>query len=140
VMGWPPEVGKVLSSSERRAHAALDAALRVEHPQGFLLAHVPLPRLVRVTGRRSYKEWLGRTGLLSADFVLCDAHSKPVAVVLLEQAQASERAHRRHERLRRVVEAAGIRVLDWAEDWQPDMKTLRAALFSAAAPAQTPAH
>jgi len=140
VSNWPPAPGKVLSGAERLVHTALEGALRAVHPQGYLFAHVPLPRLVRVPSRRSYKDWLARTGHLSADFVLCDANSRTLAVVMIAAFHESPRGQRRRQRLLRVLQAAGVRVVEWKPGWQPEPKALRDALFSAAAPAQTPAH
>jgi hypothetical protein len=142
ISNWPPAPGKVLSGGERLVHAALEGALRAFHPQGYLFAHVPLPRLVRVPSRRSYKDWLARTGHLSADFVLCDAGSRTLAVVMMAAYQESPRGQRRRERLLRVLQAAEVRVIEWPMGWQPTRKELGEALFgaSAAAPAQTPAH
>lgn len=148
IASWPPAPGKVLSGAERLIHAALESALRATHPQGFLFAHVPLPRLVRVPSRRSYKDWLSRTGHLSADFVLCDAESRTLAVVMMANFQESPRGQRRRERLLRVLQAAGIQVIEWQIGWQPSRKALCDTLFgpgaavvaSAAKPAQTPAH
>ncbi len=130
VSNWPPEAGKVLSGPERLAYAALSSALHTAHPQGFLLAHVPLPRLVRVPSRRSYKDWLARTGHLSADFVLCDPTSLPLVVVQMAAVRDSSRGRRRNDRLQRVLEAAGIRLVSWAVGWSPDPPTLRSTLFA----------
>lgn len=140
VLHWPPSAARPLGTVERVVHAALSGALQVEHPQGYLLAHLPLPRLVRVPVRRSYKEWLTRTAHLTVDFVLCDALGQPWVAVLLEHPDASARALRRRERLERVLLAAGIPVLLWRNGWQTDPKGLRTALLSAAAPARTRAH
>ncbi|MFN7693505.1 MAG: DUF2726 domain-containing protein [Burkholderiales bacterium] len=144
VSNWPPEAGKVLSGPERLAYAALSSALHTAYPQGFLLAHVPLPRLVRVPSRRSYKDWLARTGHLSADFVLCDSTSRPLVVVQMAAVKESSRGQRRTERLQRVLEAAGIRLVFWQVGWSPNPATLRNALFaskvSATGPEQTPEH
>lgn len=148
ISSWPPAPGKVLSGAERLVHASLEGALRATHPQGFLFAHVPLPRLVRVPSRRSYKDWLSRTGHLSADFVLCDADSRTLAVVMMANFHESPRGQRRRERLLRVLQAAGVQVVEWPIGWQPSRKALCDALFgpaaavaaSAAKPARTPAH
>ncbi len=139
-MAWPPAAGKLLNRDERLAYPALESALRIAHPQGFLLAHVALPRLVRVPSRRSHKDWLARTAHVSADFVLCDAHSRALAVVMMLEEGESESRRRRRERVGRIVEAAGMRLLEWPTGWKPDPKTLRELLFSSAEPAQTPAH
>ena len=131
VAQWPPRPAKVLGAAERVVHLALSSALQIEHPQGFLFAHMPLPRLVQVPSRRSYKEWLSRTGHLTADFVLCDLSSRVLAVVLMSHPDESARAVRRRRRLERVLQAADVRVLTWRNGWQTDPKALRAALFPA---------
>ncbi len=140
VMHWPPSAVRPLGTVERVVHTALAAALQIEHPQGYLLAHLPLPRLVRVPVRRSYKEWLSRTGHLTVDFVLCDALGQPWLAVLLEHPDESPRAQRQRDRIQRVLLAAEIPVLSWRNGWQTDPKALRAALLSAARPARTRAH
>lgn len=140
VMAWPPRPAQLLSSGERLAHPALEGALRVAHPQGYLFAHVSLARLVRVPARRSHKDWLARTAHVNADFVLCDAASRPLAVVMLIGEAESPGRLRRRERVARICEAADIRLLEWPPGWRPEPRALREALFSSAAPAQTPAH
>jgi hypothetical protein len=129
VMHWPPTPAKVLASEERLAYKALAKALALEHPKGFLLAHVPVPKVVRVPARYSYREWLSRTGLLTVDFALCDAHGYVRAAVLLPLAEESGRLSRRRERLLRVLQAADVRILVWHRRWQTDEVGLSAALF-----------
>lgn len=129
VMHWPPTPARVLRSEERLAHKALARALSLEHPKGFLLAHVPVPKLVRVPARNSYREWLSRTGLLTVDFALCDGHGYLRAAVLLPVADEQPRTTRRRERLIRVLQAADVRILIWHRRWQTDEVGLSAALF-----------
>jgi Protein of unknown function (DUF2726) len=139
VANWPPERTRVLTGSERLVFAALDGARQAVHPQGFVLAHVPLLRMVHVPRRHSYKDWLARTSHLVADFVVCDASTAPLTVVLMEsQREGGSHASRRQERLMRVLKAAGIRVLIWRKGWQPSPKGLRNSLFSAEELAQIP--
>jgi hypothetical protein len=140
VMAWPPRPARLLSGDERLVHPALEGALHVQHPQGFVFAHVPLSRLVRVPARRSHKDWLARTAHVSADFVLCDASSRPLVVVMLTRETDSDGRQRRRERVLRICEAAGIRLLEWPAGWKPEPRTLRELLFSSAGPAQTPGH
>lgn len=131
VLRWPPTPARVLVSTERHAHKCLTQALALEHPKGFLLAHVPLHRLVRVPKQHSYREWLSRTGLLTVDFALCDEHGFVRAVVLMPLADDQTRQARKRERLLRVLEATDLIVAHWQRDWQgEDAERLRRELFT----------
>ena len=110
LVGWPPESARVLTIVERQAYDLLRRAL----PGFLVLAQVPLARFIRVPTRHSYVQWLQRVGSLSADLLLCDAGSRVLAVVDIRPVQESERAKRRHERMARVLRAAGIARADVA--------------------------
>jgi hypothetical protein len=130
VMHWPPTAARVLASSERHAHKSISHALALEHPKGFLLAHVPLHKLVRVPKQYSYREWLSRTGLLTVDFALCDEHGYVRSVVLLPIAEDQVRHSRKRERLLRVLGATELAVTHWERDWQNETAgRLRDRLF-----------
>ena len=130
VMRWPPTVARVLASAERHAHRSLSQALALEHPKGFLLAHVPLHKLVRVPLNPSYREWLSRTGLLTVDFALCDEHGIVRSVVLMPLADDQLRRARKRERLLRVLGATELAVTLWQREWQNEAgEPLRAMLF-----------
>jgi hypothetical protein len=138
VNDWPPEPARVLTSTE---HVALNL-LASAAPGLLVLAQVPLARFLRVPTRNSYADWMGRAGNLSADLLLCDANSRVLAVVDVRAAQESERAQRRHERLRRVLRAGNITVLTWRQDALPSLADVRAQLrnvLEANAPARRPA-
>ncbi len=130
VMHWPPTPTRVLASTERHAHKCLAQALALEHPKGFLLAHVPLHKLVRVPRQYSYREWLSRTGLLTADFALCDEHGYVRSVVVMPVADEQPRQARKRERLLRVLAATELTVTQWDRDWRgEDGERLRGTLF-----------
>ena len=130
VMRWPPTAARVLASAERHAHKSITQALALEHPKGFLLAHLPLHKLVRVPLNQSYREWLSRTGLLTVDFALCDEHGVVRAVVLLPVASDQLRHTRKRERLLRVLEATELAISHWDREWQSeDAERLRGRLF-----------
>lgn len=131
VMHWPPKPARVLGSAERNAHRCLAKVLALEHPKGFLLAHVPLYKLVRVPQQHSYREWLARTGLLTVDFALCDDQGRTRAVIMLPIPGDDERAARRHDRLMRVLSATGLPIAKWDPAWQSDEDSdrLRELLF-----------
>lgn len=138
VAGWPPEPVRVLSITERQAHELLKRAM----PGFLVLAQVPLARFIRVPARRSYGEWLQRVGSLSADLLLCDSGSKVLAVIDVRAAQETERSRKRHERMGRVLKAAGIQVCVWREGELPTASQVRsamAALVGAPAPDTRPA-
>ena len=130
VMRWPPTPARVLASAERHAHKSIAQALALAHPKGFLLAHVPLHRLVRVPLNHSYREWLSRTGLLTVDFALCDEHGVVRSVVLMPLPDEQVRHTRKRERLLRVLTATELPVTQWDREWQSeDGARLRAMLF-----------
>ena len=106
-------------------------------PEHWVWPQVPLSRLVRVPTRRSYAEWVARTGYLCVDFAVCDLASRPVAVVLMPAEGLSARGMRRRLRLVRVLQAAGVGVLGWDAERYTCTAALRAAINSAK-PAQTP--
>jgi len=124
VAGWPPEAARVLTIDERHAFDVLRRAF----PTHLVLAQVPLSRFVRVPLRRSYSEWLQRVGSLSADLLLCDSGSRVVAVVDIRNPVESERARRRHERMARVLQRAGVQVITWRSGELPDAQAARAAI------------
>jgi Protein of unknown function (DUF2726) len=121
IAGWPPEAARVLTINERQAYDLLKRAM----PGFLVLAQVPLSRFIRVPARHSYVDWLQRVGSLSADLLLCDAGSKVLAVIDIRAPQESARARRRHERMARVLRAAGVHVFDWREGELPSPVEVR---------------
>ena len=136
VADWPPEAARVLSITERQAHELLKRAM----PGFLVLAQVPLSRFVRVPMRHSYGDWLQRVGSLSADLLLCDSGSRVLAVIDIRSPQETERSRRRHERMARVLRAAGIQVHTWREGDLPALAEVRMAMshLVGAAAAATP--
>jgi len=124
VQAWPPESARVMSIHERQAYDLLRRAL----PGFLVLAQVPLSRFLRVPTRHSYTDWMQRVGALGADLLLCDGGSRVLAVIDIRAAQETERSRRRHERLARVLKAAGIRVYIWREGELPSLSEVRSAL------------
>lgn len=124
VVGWPPEVSRVLTIDERQGYDLLRRAL----PNHLVLAQVPLSRFIRVPLRRSYTEWMQRVGTLNADLLLCDAGSRVIAVIDIRATQESERTRRRHERMGRVLRQAGVHVLTWREGALPSPSEVRTML------------
>jgi hypothetical protein len=127
VAAWPPTATRVLGKNEVAAYKALVRAL----PGHMVLAKVPLARFVKVPSRHSYSQWLRRLGYQCADLVVCDMASEVVAVVHLSRpdAEMSERAMKRHQRMARVMKAAGIPLHDWPEDALPTAETIRARVL-----------
>lgn len=124
VAGWPPEAARVMTTREREAYELIRRAL----PGFTVLAQVPLSRFVRVPPRHHYGEWMQRAGHLSADLLVCDGASRVLAVVDIRSTAETERARRRHERLARVLRAAGIRVHVWQDATLPSVGEVRSAL------------
>jgi hypothetical protein len=136
VAGWPPESARVLTVDERQAFDLLKRAA----PAVLVLAQVPLSRFIRVPMRHSYSDWLQRVGSLSADLVICDSGSRVLAVIDIRAVEESARSRRRHERMARVLEAAGLRVYTWREGELPTVQQVRSLLSPLLAPSdQAPA-
>jgi hypothetical protein len=131
VAGWPPEVVRVLTITERQAYDLLRRAM----PGFLVLAQVPLSRFIRVPPRRSYGDWLQRVGSLSADLLLCDSGSRVLAVIDIRPAQESARSKQRHARMARVLRGAGVHVHVWHEGELPSPSDARNALASVLGPA-----
>jgi hypothetical protein len=121
VADWPPEAARVMTIDERHAYELLRRAM----PGFMVLAQVPLSRFLRVPLRRSYTEWMQRVGSLSADLVLCDAGSRVLAVIDIRPQDETSRSQRRHERMARVLRAAGVHVSVWREGALPTAMALR---------------
>lgn len=126
VAAWPPEAARILNVNERQAYDLLRRAL----PGFMVLAQVPLSRFVRVPTRNSYSDWLQRVGQLSADLVVCDVGSRVLAVIDIRSADETARSRRRHERMARVLRAAGIRVHTWRADDLPSASEVRTSIGS----------
>ena len=124
VAAWPPEAARVLTITERQAYDLLKRSM----PGYLVLGQVPISRFIRVPARHSYSDWLQRVGALSADLLLCDAGSRVLAVVDIRPVTESERSRRRHERMARVMRAAGIHVHVWREGALPSAAEVRTAM------------
>ena len=124
VQAWPPEAARVMTVQERQSYELLRRAL----PGYMVLAQVPLSRFLRVPTRHSYAEWLQRVGSHSADLLVCDTGSRVLAVIDVRAEDESARSRNRHERLGRVLRAAGIRVHVWREGHLPTPAEVRTAL------------
>ncbi len=121
VIGWQPERVRILTRNERRVLLALTEAL----PEYTVLVKLPVARFVRVPKRNSFNEWLDRVGYLTADFVVCEKASDVITVVQLLSEKPSERSERRHYRLKRVLNAAGVRLVMWTANEPPYARMIR---------------
>ena len=124
VADWPPQSVRVLTIAERQSYDLLRKAL----PGFMVLAQVPLSRFVRVPSRHSYSEWLQRVGSLSADLLLCDSGSRVLAAIDVRSSSETDRGRRRHDRMARVLKAAGIKVYTWREDELPTLAQVRSLM------------
>lgn len=122
VQSWTPQAVRVLTLPERQAYDLMRKAM----PHRLVLAQVPLARFISVPTRHSYSDWLTRVGRLTVDLVVCDKSSRVVAVVDVRTASQSERSIRRHERMVQVLQAAGIRVMQWNAEALPNASEVRA--------------
>lgn len=127
LMSWHPQATRVMTTSERKAYAALRAGL----PEHIILAQVPLARFLKVPTRHSYSEWLRRVGVLCGDLVVCDSVSQVIAVVDIRAPESHEngRGKQRHERMDRVLKAAEIPLHIWREDAIPNAVGARNAIL-----------
>ena len=127
LMSWHPQATRIMTTPERKAYAALRGGL----PEHIILAQVPLARFLKVPTRHSYAEWLRRVGVMCADLVVCDSVSQVIAVVDIRapEAQEKERTSQRHNRMDRVLEAAGIPLHVWREDALPNAIGARNAIL-----------
>jgi hypothetical protein len=135
LMSWHPQATRIMTTSERKAYAALRGGL----PEHIILAQVPLARFLKVPTRHSYSEWLRRVGVMCADLVVCDSVSQVIAVVDIRapESQENERARQRHARMDRVLKAAEIPLHVWREDALPNAVGARNAILGM--PVDTPA-
>jgi len=131
VADFPPQAVRVLSIAERQAYDLLKRAM----PGFLVLAQVPLSRFIRVSTRRPYGEWLQRVGALNADLLLCDSGSRVLAVIDVRSPGETERSRRRHDRMARVLRAAGIQVHTWHEGDLPAAAEVRMAMAHLVGPA-----
>jgi len=113
-----------MTTSESQAFELLKRAM----PGFLVLAQVPLSRFLRVPTRNSYVDWLQRVGHLNADLLLCDSRSRVLAVVDVRVPNDSERSRRRHDRMAKVLRAAGIGVYIWREGDLPSLAEVRTLL------------
>lgn len=135
VAAWPPAATRLMTHAERKAYGVLRSAL----PDHIILAQVPLARFMKVPTRYSYAEWMRRAGQLCVDLIVCDMNSQVVAVIDVRQPDIdeSERAHKRHARMDRVLKAAGIPVHVWREGHLPSAAAAREQLLQLAATLST---
>jgi hypothetical protein len=124
VVAWPPQAVRVLTVCERQAYELLRRAL----PGYMVLAQVPLSRFLNVPRRHAYADWVQRVGLLSADLLLCDAASRVLVAVDIRTPVETPRAQRRHRRIHRVLQAAGVHVLTWYDGELPSLLEARTML------------
>lgn len=124
---WPPEVTRILRSSERLAFSTLKLAL----PGYMILAQVPIARFLSVPKRNSYAEWMRRLGSQCVDFVICDVTSQVIAVVEIRPPaeQIGEKIRARLDRVERVLKAANIPVHVWNEERLPTIEAAREKLL-----------
>lgn len=122
---WTPSAARVLTVTERRAMTTLQRAL----PGFLVLAQVPISRFLRVPPRQSQREWLRRIGHINADMLLCDGGSQVRAVIDIRPAVPTIGSERRHERMVRMLKAAGIATIVWREDAIPEANEARAMLL-----------
>jgi hypothetical protein len=136
LMSWHPQATRIMTTTERKAYAALRSGL----PEHIILAQVPLARFLKVPTRHSYSEWLRRVGVMCADIVVCDSVSQVIAVVDVRapESQENERARQRHARMDRVLKAAEIPLHVWREDALPNAIGARNAILGM--PVDTPAN
>ena len=122
VAAWPPEAARVMTTREREAWIA--------SVWGHLLRNDRHHnrRVGRVPPRHDVADWMQRVGQLSADLLICDGVSRVLAVVDIRSTAETDRAKRRHDRLGRVLRAAGVRVHVWQDASLPSVTEVRSEL------------
>lgn len=131
---YRPNAVRVLTASEREAFDRVREAL----PSHFVMAQVPLVRYLRVEDKRVEDDWLRGLSMLSADILVCDTTSRPVLAVDILPPKPGARSRERHERMRQLLEGAGIRVIIWQEGRIPTGDEARTELQHAIQLAGTP--
>jgi Protein of unknown function (DUF2726) len=125
VAAWPPQAVRVMTLPERQAYELLRHAV----PRNFMvLAQVPLSRFISVPTEHPHLHWLNRAGRLSVDLLVCDPNSRVVAAIEVRGSDESTRTVSRHQRLAKVLTAAGIPVQVWHDEALPRLRDLRASL------------
>ncbi len=124
IAAWPPQAVRVMTLSERQAYDLLRRAM----PDCLVLAQVPLARFISVPTLHSYAAWLTRAGRLSADLLVVDNASRPVAAVQIRDGDETDRSTKRRQRLTDVLQAAGIPVHVWQGDRLPAPEQVRSML------------
>ncbi len=129
VLGQPMTT-RPLNAGERAAYRILVEAL----PRGYLLlSQVALARFIKVSERTSYRAWYDRVGHRCVDFLICNGEGELVAVVELdEQVNRGTRYQQFVQRKARVLDHAGVPVLQWASNDLPSVEQAREALEQAA--------
>ena len=123
-----PQAVRVLAVAERQALALLREAM----PGFLVLAQVPLARFLRVDSGQS--RWLQQVSGMSADLLVCDSGSRVLVVVNVRSPNASEHSRRRHDRMSRLLKAAGIKLMSWNERALPDAASIRAQMLPLLSP------
>ena len=129
VLAWPPTIVPLLTADQRQAYALLRSAL----PDDLILPQVPLTRFIRVPTRRSEGVWLQKAGRLRVDLLVCDDAGLATTAVAVCAPAESARARDRRERVKRVLQAAGITMHVWPAGRFPDIEGVRAQLGDRAA-------
>ena len=124
VQCWPPQAVRVMTLPERKALELLRRALPRNH---LVLAQVPLARFISVPTQFAYAHWLHKVGRLCPDLLVCDASSRVIGVVEVRSPQDSPGSRKRHDRVHRVLVAAGIPVHVWSEATLPTVAEVRTA-------------
>jgi hypothetical protein len=124
IAAWPPQAVRVMTLAERQAYDLIRRAM----PGHLVLAQVPLARFISVPTANSYAAWLTRAGRLSADLLLVDNASRPVAAIQIRDVDETDRSAKRRQRLTDVLQAAGIPVHVWQADRLPTPEQARGLL------------
>ena len=122
VAAWPPQAVRVMTLPERQSYELLRRAV----PRNFMvLAQVPLSRFISVPTENPHLQWLNRAGRLSVDLLVCDSSSRVVAAIEVRSTDESKRTINRHERLAKVLKAAGVPVHVWQGAALPNLREVR---------------
>ena len=102
--------------------------LRKVMPDEIVLAQVALSRIVRVRKGFNVRAWLNRVDRMTVDFVVCLPDCTIVAAVELDDASHGSPVRiERDDRKNKVLQAAGIKLLRYAN--VPDEEQLKKAFL-----------
>ncbi len=124
---WPFVPRPLMSGPEQLLFRRLIEAL----PECYVLAHVPLARLLDVKEGEADREWRNLIADKILDFAVCGQDSTIVAAVELSESSEKGLERRQADETRdKALVDAGIKLLRWSTSALPDGAAIKAAFAS----------